>query len=189
MGASTRLWARWVGVRRGCGGRDREGLARRDREGRAVARVLAALLAGGFGVASALAADEDAAPSRPAGPGLAPGDLVVTLTALASEESPAACRATLLIDNRSPLRVKSFALSVLVHDREGVLVRQVKVLAMPLPARTTTVATFPVLDDGCARLGSLRLLGFPWCADALGRGLGCRAAAMTGSRVAVPLGF
>lgn len=192
MEAPARLWVQyrarsWARVGRVGLGRRRS--ARRAPEGRLVAGALGALLAGGLGVASALAADDAAAPSRPAGPGLGPGDLVVTLNALVSVDGPVTCRATLLIDNRSPMRVQSFALSVLVHDRDGVLVRQVKVLAMPLRARTTTVATFPVLDDGCARLGSLRILDVPLCADAHGRGLGCRAAMVPGSRVAVPLGF
>ena len=75
------------------------------------------------------------------------------------------------VGNRSPVRVKTLAMSIRVHDVEGVLVRQVSVLAMPPVPRATTVATFP------------------WCADTHGRRLDGHLAAVAGRRVGVPLGF
>jgi len=150
------------------------------------------VLAGGIVWASTAAcADQGPAPPPPRDPGLASGDLVLTLHALAPDDDggPTPCRATLHIRNRSPVRVQAFALSVLVHDRDGVLVRQVSVLAMPLRPRAKTVASFPVLETGCAHLGSLRIRGFPWCTDLRGRRLDCRAAAVVESRLAVPLSF
>jgi len=129
-------------------------------------------------------------PARPA-VDLAPGQLGLTLTRVTPWDSraPGPCQITLTVDNRSRLRVRTFAVSLLIYDPQGTLLRQVSVLTMPLrPGRQSDV-TVPVLPDGCARLGSLRVFGFPWCHGDDGRRLNCRAAMVTASHVPVPLSF
>ncbi|MBB4265050.1 hypothetical protein GGD89_000661 [Roseospira visakhapatnamensis] len=154
------------------------------------------MVAVGLGVSCAGPTVAASAGAAEAGPVLAAGDLTLTLDALVAgprrpddPKAGAPCLATMRIGNRSTAWVRTFAMRLLVHDPQGVVVRRVSVLAMPLPPGKTTMATFPVLDTGCAGVGSLTILDFPQCADGAGRGMRCRTAAIPDSRVTVPLTF
>lgn len=101
------------------------------------------------------------------------------------EASENACRAYLLLENRSQLSFESLKLDLVLFDAEGVVAKRLAVEAAPLPKDKTSLKVFNIAKLPCNGIGRVLLNKLTSCSDAQGARDDCLAMVSTSARGAV----
>ncbi|TQV76300.1 Tat pathway signal sequence domain protein [Denitrobaculum tricleocarpae] len=102
------------------------------------------------------------------------------------EASENACRAYLLLENRSPASFESLKLDLVLFDSEGVVAKRLAVEAAPLPKDKTSLKVFDIARMRCDAIGRVLLNRLTACDDNAGARSDCLAMISTTARGAVP---
>lgn len=129
-----------------------------------------AMLPGVFGAASAHAAD---------------GRLGVELNKL--ETLSSACRAYLVLSNKTGMAFSDLKLDLVIFDNDGIVARRVAVQGAPVTAGKTTLKVFDIDGVKCDGIGRFLLNGVMTCAAASGGTDDCVSLIDTSSRTKAPL--
>ena len=104
------------------------------------------------------------------------------------EQRDGACRAYLVMDNRTDARFGSFKLDLTLFDADGVVARRMALETGPLRPRKTTVKLFDVDGLGCVGIGRMLVNDVLACEqDDKGALSDCVDLLATSSRAATPL--
>lgn len=133
-----------------------------------------ALLAAGL-LASALWAPASAQDTASPAP-----EVKIELNKLEASEN--ACRAYLLLENRSELSFESLKLDLVLFDAEGVVAKRLAVEAAPLPQNKTSLKVFDIAQLPCDRIGRVLLNKLTSCSDGQGSRNDCLAMVSTTAR-------
>jgi hypothetical protein len=131
--------------------------ASRPRRGARGILALLLIAALGPGLPAALAADA--------------GSLSVQLNKLEADGD--ACRAYIVLENRSDLAFETLRLDMVLFDVDGVIARRLAVDAAPLPAGKTSVRVFGISNLACGDIGRVLLNDVLACQDAAGERRDC----------------
>ena len=139
--------------------------------GKAIAwALLLAMLPGAFAATGAQAAD---------------GRLGVELNKL--ETLSSACRAYLVLSNKTGMAFSDLKLDLVIFDNDGIVARRVAVQGAPVTAGKTTLKVFDIDGVNCDGIGRFLLNGVMTCAAASGGADDCVSLIDTSSRAQVPL--
>lgn len=114
----------------------------------------------------------------------AEGGLKIELNKLETSEN--ACRAYLLLENRSAVSFESLKLDLVLFDAEGVVAKRLAVEAAPLPQDKTSLKVFDIAKLPCDRISRVLLNKLTSCSDAQGSRSDCLAMVSTAARGTVP---
>lgn len=134
------------------------------------AAVLAALM---VSLVPALAGAQDGAP-----------DVTVELNKL--EPRGEACRAYLVLENKTDSAFEALKLDLVMFDPGGVVAKRLAVEAAPLPAGKTSLKVFDLTDLPCGQVGRILLNDVLVCADESGQRDDCLAKVRPSARGNVP---
>lgn len=101
------------------------------------------------------------------------------------EPNQGACRAYLVVRNRSGRAFDSLKLDLVMFDGDGVVAKRLAVQAAPLPAGKTSLKVFDITGRACAGIGTILLNDVLNCAPAAGAG-DCLGLVTASARGAVP---
>lgn len=79
-----------------------------------------------------------------------------------------ACRAYLVLRNRTDDAFATLKLDLVMFDGDGIVARRLAVDAAPLPAGKTSLKVFDIAQLACPRIGQMLLNGVLDCAGAAG---------------------
>lgn len=102
-----------------------------------------------------------------------PAALKVELNKL--EPTQGACRAYLVLENRTGQAFSALKLDLVMFDSEGVVARRLAVDTAPLPAGKTSLRVFDIEGLTCERLGRVLLNEVMSCVDGSGSRDDCLA--------------
>ena len=102
------------------------------------------------------------------------------------EPHDGACRAYLVLKNKTANGFKTLKFDLVMFDTEGIVAKRLAVEAGPLPAGKTSLKVFDVGDLPCDRLGRILLNDVMACEDATGPREDCLAFVATSARAKVP---
>lgn len=92
--------------------------------------------------------------------------LAVELNKLESGDN--ACRAYLVLDNRTGIDFSTLKLDLVMFDPDGIVADRLAVETAPLPARKTMLRVFDIDDLPCGQLSRLLLNDVVSCHDSAG---------------------
>ncbi len=110
-------------------------------------------------------------------------EIKIELNKLESSEN--ACRAYLLLENRSHLSFESLKLDLVLFDAEGVVAKRLAVEAAPLPKDKTSLKVFNISKLPCNGIGRVLLNKLTSCSDTQRARDDCLAMVSTSARGAV----
>jgi hypothetical protein len=141
------------------------------RRGKTIAwALLLAMLPGGIAATDARAAD---------------GRLGVELNKL--EPLSSACRAYLVLSNKTGMAFTDLKLDLVIFDNEGIVARRIAVQGAPVTVGKTTLKVFDIDGVNCDGIGRFLLNGVMTCAAAAGATDDCVSLIDTSSRAKAPL--
>lgn len=97
-----------------------------------------------------------------------------------------ACRAYLLLENRSPSSFESLKLDLVLFDADGIVAKRLAVEGAPLPKEKTSLKVFDIAGLPCDSIGRILLNKLTACSDAQGKRNDCLAQISTTARGSVP---
>lgn len=97
-----------------------------------------------------------------------------------------ACRAYLLLENRSALSFESLKLDLVLFDREGVVAKRLAVETAPLPEEKTSLKVFDIAQLPCDAISRVLLNKLTACNDGQTARGDCLGLVSTASRDRVP---
>lgn len=102
------------------------------------------------------------------------------------EASENACRAYLLLENRSALSFESLKLDLVIFDPEGVVAKRLAVETAPLPREKTSLKVFDITQLPCDGISRVLLNKLTSCNDGQTARGDCLSMVSTTTRGAVP---
>ncbi|WP_417515662.1 Tat pathway signal sequence domain protein [Minwuia sp.] len=103
------------------------------------------------------------------------------------EPADDACRAYLVIENRTPAAFTRFRYDLVIFDSDGIVSRRLALETGPLPAGKTSLKVFDLAGLPCDRIGRILINDVLECADGTGRREDCLPLVEPGSRTGTPL--
>lgn len=154
-----------------------------------LATMLAAAPAYGQETAADTPASEPAAPQQNTAnrndPGPGKARIAVELNKLDAVDN--ACRAYLVVENKTDEALKSLRLDLVMFDPEHIVAKRLAIEAAPLPADKTTLKVFDIQDLQCDGIGRILLNDVLACRDANGKRADCLESLAVSSRGDTPL--
>ena len=123
--------------------------------------------------------------SADAGQAASNGGIGVELNKL--ETAGDACRAYLVLTNRSGKAFTSLKLDLVMFDGDGIVQRRVAVETAPVAVGKTSLKVFDIPGTACSAIGRVLLNGVMSCADANGARDDCLSLVTVASRAQQPL--
>lgn len=102
------------------------------------------------------------------------------------EAQDQACRAYLVLENRSDTDFTEFRFDLVMFDPQGVINKRLAVEAAPLRSAKTTVKLFDIDGVECADIGRILINDIIACRDAEGEQVDCIALVRPSARGDVP---
>lgn len=115
----------------------------------------------------------------------AEGDITLELNKL--EGLDAACRAYILLTNKTKAAFSSLKLDLVMFDKDGIVARRVAVEAAPIVAGKTSLKVFDIQGLKCDGIGRVLLNGVMSCSGDGGPRADCIGLIAASSRAGVPL--
>jgi len=126
-----------------------------------------------------------AAALLPAPAGADEGDVTLELNKFESIDT--ACRAYILLTNKTKASFASLKLDLVMFDKDGIVARRVAVEAAPIAAGKTSLKVFDIQGLKCDGIGRVLLNTVMSCADGGGPRKDCIGLIATSSRAGVSL--
>ena len=97
-----------------------------------------------------------------------------------------ACRAYLLLENKSAISFESLKLDLVLFDGEGIVAKRLAVEGAPLPSDKTSLKVFDITGLPCDGIGRILLNKLTACSDETGKRDDCLGMVATSARGTVP---
>jgi hypothetical protein len=120
-------------------------------------------------------------------PPLAGAEPRLTIELNKLEDTADGCRSLFVFDNRTGHELNRFRIDLILFDRAGVYAKQLMLDMAPLYDDKKVVASFPLVDQPCASIGSILVNDLPFCENGAGAQVDCVALLEVESRTDVPL--
>lgn len=89
------------------------------------------------------------------------------------EQQDNACRAYLVVENKSPNAFETLQLDLVMFDTDGVVAKRLALETAPLPVGKTSLRAFDVEDLACDQVGRVLLNDVMTCQDSEGKRNDC----------------
>ena len=120
-------------------------------------------------------------------PSLAAAEPRLTIELNKLEDTAEGCRSLFVFDNRTGHELNRFRIDLILFDQAGVYAKQLMLDMAPLYDDKKVLASFPLVDQPCASIGSILVNDLPYCENGSGAQVDCVALLEVESRTDVPL--